>query len=240
MCLIFCLPHAGGGAHHYQGWKNFLSPSLDWQPVDYAGHFSRMEEDSYISFEQAVQDLAMRMLQYADGQPFAIFGHSMGGAFAYEIAQFLSEQSLSERVHFIIVSSVVPPFQNDFNTLRYFELSDQDFIKHLVDIGGMSSDMIERADAISEFTSLIRRDYKLYYEYTPKEHAPLLIPLHSFWGDQEIELNSKMPRWSDYTELDSLSTVYPGDHFYWRNCLEVVAAEISSIAGEVLARIKEK
>jgi len=82
MCLIFCLPHAGGGAHHYFGWASHLAPDIQWEPLDYAGHFSRMDEPAYATFEQAIEDLAERMIARADGRPFALFGHSMGGALA--------------------------------------------------------------------------------------------------------------------------------------------------------------
>lgn len=236
MCLIFCLPHAGGGAHHYFGWTAHLAPEIEWEPLDYAGHFSRMDEPAYTTFEQAVQDLTEGMIARADGRPFALFGHSMGGALAYEIAQYMAQRQLSEDLLFIAVSSALPPHRRDPNMPRYYEMPDRDFIQHLIDTGGMTAQSAAQAELMASYLPLIRQDYRLYHQYQSLSCAPLSTPLYALWGDREEERNDNMPAWADYSHAFNGSKAYPGDHFYWRYCLDAVTADISAIAGQISRR----
>jgi surfactin synthase thioesterase subunit len=233
MCLIFCLPHAGGGAHHYVGWADYLDQNIEWKPLDYAGHFSRMDEPTYQTFDQAVKDLANEIMVFANGRPFGLFGHSMGGAIAYEIANLMQEQQLTESVLFIVVSSTFPPHRHDPNTPhspRYYDLSDRDFIKHLIDTGGIKAQLAEHSDLMAKYLPLIRQDYRLYQQYQPKVRLPLAIPLYALWGNQEDESNKEMIRWADYCDAFAGTKAYSGGHFYWQDSLSTVTADLSHIA----------
>lgn len=232
MCLIFCLPHAGGGAHHYFGWAAHLAPDIQWEPLDYAGHFSRMDEPAYATFEQAVEDLAAIMIARAGGHPFALFGHSMGGALAYEIAQYLAARQLAKDLSFIAVSSALPPHRRDPNMPRYYELPDRDFIQHLIDTGGMTAQLAAQAELMASYLPLIRQDYRLYHQYQPPSNPPLSTPLYALWGEEEEDRKDNMPAWADYSHAFTGSKAYPGDHFYWRHGLGAVAADISAIANQ--------
>ncbi|WP_422529030.1 thioesterase II family protein [Serratia fonticola] len=236
MCLIFCLPHAGGGAHHYFGWTAHLAPEIEWEPLDYAGHFPRMDEPAYTTFEQAVQDLTEGMMARADGRLFALFGHSMGGALAYEIAQYMAQRQLSEDLLFIAVSSALPPHRRDPNMPRYYEMPDRDFVQHLIDTGGMTAQSAAQAELMASYLPLIRQDYRLYHQYQSLSCAPLSTPLYALWGDREEECNDNMPAWADYSHAFNGSKAYPGDHFYWRDCLDAVTADISAIVGQISRR----
>ncbi|ADO08151.1 S-acyl fatty acid synthase thioesterase, medium chain (plasmid) [Pantoea vagans C9-1] len=184
MCLIFVLPHAGGGAHHYYGWAEHLSPEIQWEPLDYAGHFSRMDEPLYTTFEQAIQDLAGKIIDRACGQPFGLFGHSMGGALAYEISQYLTERQMAEDLLFIAISSALPSNRRDPGMTRYYELPDRDFIQHLIDTGGMTKQMAAESELMASYLPLIRQDYRLYHQYQSPLHPPLKIPLYTLWGNK--------------------------------------------------------
>ncbi|WMV72858.1 thioesterase II family protein [Xenorhabdus griffiniae] len=229
MNLIFCLPHAGGGAHHYLGWSAHIDSNIEWIPLDYAGHFSRMNEPVYSTFEQAAHDLANDIIIRADGRPFALFGHSMGGALAYEIACLMSEQQFTENLRCIIVSSTLPAHSRNPNMPRYYELSDLDFIQHLVETGGMTSQLAKQTTLMETYLPLIRQDYRLYHQYQPAIRLPLTLPLYTLWGEQEEERNQRMQDWANYSYAFAGSKTYPGDHFYWYHCLSEVATDISAI-----------
>lgn len=229
MCLIFVLPHAGGGAHHYYGWAEHLSPEIQWEPLDYAGHFSRMDEPLYTTFQQAIQDLAEKISNRACGQPFGLFGHSMGGALAYEISQYLTERQITEDLLFLAISSALPPNRRDPDMTRYYELPDRDFIQHLIDTGGITKQMAAESELMASYLPLIRQDYRLYHQYQSPLHPPLKIPLYALWGEQEEDRNDNMPAWKDYSHAFSGGKSYPGDHFYWRYCLGAVTTDISTI-----------
>ena len=112
---------------------------------------------------------------------------------------------------------------------RYYELPDRDFIQHLIDTGGMTAQLAAQAELMASYLPLIRHDYRLYHQYQPPSYPPLSIPLYALWGGEE-DRNANMPAWADYSHAFNGGKVYPGDHFYWRQGLDAVAADISAIA----------
>ncbi|GEM_PF-337672 len=233
MSLIFCLPHAGGGAHHYAGWAAQLGDQIEWVPMDYAAHFSRMDEYPYETFTQSAHDLATIMVKQAAGRPFALFGHSMGGALVYEIACYLEQQFPAGRIKFVVISSALPPHCRDENGPRYYTFSDREFIQHLIDTGGLSAQLAEQKELMAHCLPLIRKDYQLYHQYQRLSPVKLNCPLYILWGEQENIPSKKMAEWSDYSHHLLMTKTYPAGHFYWHHCLEALTADLSVIAHQL-------
>ena len=78
---LFCFPHAGGSSSIYLKWNNVIenTSKLEIIPLEYKGHGYRMDEDFYNDFDEMVGDMLKSVLdKLVLGDPFMIFGHSMG------------------------------------------------------------------------------------------------------------------------------------------------------------------
>ena len=88
---LFCFPPAGSGTVAYRAWAPLAAPGLEVNAVLLPGRETRFAEPP-------VDDMAALASQIADaiaplaGQPFALFGHSLGALLAYEVARRLAAQ----------------------------------------------------------------------------------------------------------------------------------------------------
>jgi medium-chain acyl-[acyl-carrier-protein] hydrolase len=80
---LFCIPHAGGGASAFRGWRESLLPEVEATVIQLPGREARFRERPYREMHHLVEDLAASVLPWLNpGQPFAFFGNSLGGLIA--------------------------------------------------------------------------------------------------------------------------------------------------------------
>lgn len=224
--LLFCLPHAGGGSHQYLPWRAHLPRDIDWVPLDYPGHFSRADEALAGSLDALARTMAGEMLAMADGRPFALFGHSMGGAVAFEAARHMPGA-----LRMLMISSAPPPHHGDNTAHAHFRLDDAAFIRHLRASGGLSAAAAANPALLRMVLPLIRHDYRLYHAHRLAAACPPLeLPLKAFWGTEETALAALMPGWAAYSRAFLPGTGYPGAHFYWQTAISTLAGDLSAHA----------
>lgn len=102
---LFCFPHAGGSSSIYLKWNNVIenTSKLEIIPLEYKGHGYRMDEDFYNDFDEMVGDMLKSVLdKLVLGDPFMIFGHSMGAYVAFKIANLLEKKTDLCKASFLI------------------------------------------------------------------------------------------------------------------------------------------
>jgi glycosyltransferase involved in cell wall biosynthesis len=85
---LFCLPWAGGGALAYRAWREPLASVASVCPVRLPGRESRSAEPPFERMEDLVAALLDALEPYT-GEPYALFGHSMGAGIAFELTRAL-------------------------------------------------------------------------------------------------------------------------------------------------------
>ncbi|MBC3842411.1 thioesterase [Streptacidiphilus sp. 4-A2] len=82
---LYCLPHSGGSAGEFLFWADGL-PGYEVWGVQPPGRGERIEEEPYTAMPELVRALADEA-EFTG--PYALFGHSLGAAVAYELASEL-------------------------------------------------------------------------------------------------------------------------------------------------------
>src|SRR5262252_6604198 len=80
---MLCFPYAGGSEAVFGAWQDGLPESIQVCPVLLPGRGARGRESPYTDLRLLVEAAAAGLISCLD-KPFAIFGHSMGGAIAFE------------------------------------------------------------------------------------------------------------------------------------------------------------
>jgi medium-chain acyl-[acyl-carrier-protein] hydrolase len=129
---LFCFPYGGGGASVYQAWTNKIVPTAQLCPIQLPGREDRHAELPITQFDWLIATLVEVLAPLLDN-PFAFYGHSLGGLSAFEVTRELRrlEMPLPMRV---FISGCRDPRIPQVPHLR--SKSDKDFLSGLEQLFG--------------------------------------------------------------------------------------------------------
>lgn len=208
---VLCFPYAGGGANSYSKWIKKLSNCLDVYPVHLPGREERIEETLYTDIYLLANDITKEILQKFK-EPLVLFGHSMGGKLAYEVAKNLQKNNHKSNFELIVSGSRAPSVEEK-NPI--YNLNDNDFINAINRFGGTSKEVIENSDIIKFYLPILRADFFMDEKYLDKENYKISKNIHVFTGINDNEVTQEeVEGWNKYTDkLCDIKTFY-GKHFF--------------------------
>lgn len=211
---LFCIPYAGGSASIYSQWSSKLSGISEIIPVELAGRGRRMHETVYLSFEEAVEDTTSIIMQQLSGDPYAIFGHSLGAILAYETIYQLKSRGYKEP-DVAFFSGRSAPHVSDKDEKIVHTLPDEEFIPHLMELGGTPPHFFENTELMNLFLPIIRSDFRLSETYIFKEkNSKLGCDVNIFYGNQDDTLSGDIEEWDQATDNACKYFGFDGDHFF--------------------------
>src|SRR5690606_15162647 len=170
----------------YSRWRRVLPQWLEVHPLELPGRGMRMNEPLHTDIRGLARQLAREIsLQMADtpDQPYALFGHSLGGLLAYELAHALNELGTPAPLC-LFTSATAGPARRDVSEYRVAKTDDQ-LIERLRSLQGTSEDALTNSDLMALMLPILRADFLLCgsFEYLPRQ--PLSMPVHVFGGKQD-------------------------------------------------------
>jgi medium-chain acyl-[acyl-carrier-protein] hydrolase len=220
---LLCIPYAGGSARAFRSWRPYLRCGIELRPVELAGQGHRSGEPPYREFAEATDDIAHRLTAAADGDDYAVYGHSLGGLVAYEALHRLAALGLPGPRR-LFVSACKPP-QLERGQPPLHTLPDRQFLQALATLGGVPAALLEDPNAVAYYAPLVRNDYRIYeeYRYAPKP-APLSCAITAVVGTHDaVTTPGEAEHWRELSTGPVTSVVLAGvGHFF----LDERAAEI--------------
>lgn len=209
MVDLFLLPFAGGTSLIYDNWK--FSKAVNVIALDYKGHGFRMRETLYKSFEEMIGDIHNQILQKRTCSSITIFGHSMGGLVAWDVARNFSEAENNLK---IIISACLPPHL--FNEKLYSEMATDNWLfNFLIQYSRVDQDRIKSKFFQDKIYPTIRNDYHLISVHKHETINKTLFDIACFYGeDDKLMPQNGMEQWRSYTTQRFLLRKFKGEHFY--------------------------
>lgn len=208
---LVCLPHAGGAASAYRAWPELLAAGIELHAVQYPGREDRLPEPMVDQMAEAVTQISAGVATLGASK-LVLFGHSMGGAIAYEVALRLRAQGLPEPDH-LIISGRQPPRHHRGGDLHTRD--EQALTAEIIRLRPATADLLADRQVASLVLPAVRNDYRLIETYRPGHAAPLGCPLTVLVGTEDTELTvAQAGDWRDYTTGPVRVHDLPGDHFY--------------------------
>ena len=209
--LVFCFHHAGGNASAYRGWVG-AAPRINAIPVELPGKATRMRESWVADFSQLCRQFAGEILQLAAGAPFALYGHSMGAALAYQTAACLQEIHRTPPEAVVIAARQAPgeTIEGEYRSSMGLDALREE----LEAVGGTPPEILADDDIMNLLLTGIQRDYVLHEDF---RHASTVLscPILAFAGEQDPTVTPGMlSRWSRFTSGRFAMKVLPGGHFF--------------------------
>lgn len=223
---LFCLPYAGGSANLYAAWRRRFQAGTACVPIELTGRGVRRQLAFYEGMKDAAEDVVEQMMNHAtDKEPYALFGHSMGGMIAYEAAHLIRKRKLPPPALLIFSGRPAPHVVRTEPDIH--QLPDADFMKRIEEMGGTTSELFADTKLRNIFLPVLRADFRLVetYAYTPL--APLPYPFLVVAGTAERWTDEELNGWHSHTSAGCRITRLEGGHFYWNGNPEPITSLLS-------------
>ncbi|VVE25190.1 thioesterase II family protein [Pandoraea anhela] len=232
-CRLLCLPCAGGSATVYARWSQAAPSWLAVRPVELPGrgtrHHEPLQHDPHRLADQLTEECLARHV--GAGTRFALFGHSLGGLLAFEIAHRLHAQGYTPAALFVAASR--PPATRDDS--RYAALvDDADVLAEMRALGGTPEALLAEPELMAMVLPVIKADFQLcghYRRASSEKRAPLPLPIHAMAGRRDSFAPEVLDDWRCETRGAYTRTDFEGDHFFVRDdpaqLLAVVANKLA-------------
>ncbi len=207
--VLVCFPFAGGAASAYNNWVKRLSDLIDVCAIQLPGREDRIMEKPYRNMEMLVCDITEELKKL--NKRLVLFGHSMGGKIAYEVAKKLEDEGCGAEL--LIVSGSRVPNVPEPNPV--YQLSDEAFLDAIKRFNGMPKEITENRDIMNFFLPMLRADFELDEKYYSPGVTILNCPIIALGGKEDSEANEKdISRWGDFTREKFAYKVFDGGHFF--------------------------
>ncbi|MCG8907010.1 MULTISPECIES: thioesterase II family protein [Pseudomonas] len=212
MLRLFCLPYSGASAMVYARWKRQLPNWIEACPVELPGRGRRFAESLQTDLRALASQLADEIAARLD-QPYALFGHSLGGLLAFELAHALRERGLP-RPQALFASAASAPARRDSHRELAQEQSDAQLIERMRRLGGTPEAVFADEEMLRLTLPVMRADFLLcgLYDYRPR--APLACPIHVFGGKADRLSVDSLSAWQDETSAGFSLEMLDGGHFF--------------------------
>lgn len=212
---LICLPHAGGSAGFYRPWAALMPPEVELIGIQYPGREDRFDDPESAGMGELVTAVADAVLPLLD-RPYALFGHSMGSAVAWELAHELDRRGAPGPRRLFASGRAAP---GTAVTGQLHRQDDDVLCAELGRLGGTSREVLDDPGLRSLILTAVRHDYRIIETHRPEDRLPLTCPIHVLTGSADPELGEERSRdraggWADLTTARTEVRVFPGDHFY--------------------------
>nr|WP_279510074.1 thioesterase domain-containing protein [Actinomadura sp. 7K507] len=222
------MPYAGGGVTAYWSWRRGFPAAVDLQPLKAPGRDGRAGEPPETP---SVPEIAAAVARRARG-PYALYGHSMGARFAFEVLRELRRTGAPMPVR-LFVGAALPPHLPE-PLARLANLPEADFVEQLIDRAGAPPGLRDEPELRALALPALRADFAWIKAYRYRPEPPLDVPVTAFAGSDDREFPpAKMAGWARHTTSGFRLHTLAGGHMFLHDQAERMAAIIAAdLTGE--------
>ncbi|WP_273854165.1 thioesterase II family protein [Guptibacillus spartinae] len=203
---LLCFHCAGGSSSMFKRWK---MNGVEIVSIDLPGRGKKGNLPLVDSFNEATESLIAQVEEtIQDGEPWGVFGHSMGALFAYEITRRLKDHDPLFRV-----LSGVNPLQEYNGAVQVTTGDNHTLMEKMGALGGIPDHLQKHPMFIKWFAPILRADLSLVGTFTlNKESLPLPTYVINGTEDRIIDIE-KIHLWKECMDYTVTIKAIKGDHF---------------------------
>lgn len=225
---LICIHHAGGGASTFINWQENIRGNAEVIPIQLPGHENLIRYPFVQSVDEAVSKICDAVKDYIKSNNYSVFGHSMGGIIAFELAKRLESEGIYPDKCFISATKI----EKDECLFNTEDMDDEKFSERVFAYGGIdeSCELFQYPEYRALYMKIFRADFSIIDKYK-YDGIKLRCPIEAFCGkDDPMENIEDMHSWEQYTESEVGYTLFDGGHFYFNeNCSEICDVIVKKI-----------
>jgi medium-chain acyl-[acyl-carrier-protein] hydrolase len=210
---LFCFTFAASSAQLFYGWGDHAPEWLEVSGVELPGHGARLAEKPLDTHEAAAVEIADTLEPLLD-RPYALFGHCLGAALAYEATRVLRGRGKAQPLHLFSSGARGPHLGIPIADVESME--DDEFIAHMHQAYSAPIEFLNHPEMRPLFLPMVRADARMTqnYRYTPG--PPVSYPVTAVAGetDPDVQL-AHLEAWRRHTTAEVTARIYPGSHFFF-------------------------
>jgi medium-chain acyl-[acyl-carrier-protein] hydrolase len=231
---LLAFAHCGGGTRLFQAWPGGLPASVEVCPVLLPGREGRRDEEPLTSVAAIVRATAEALQSKAD-LPVVLFGHSLGGLIAFELARDLCATGRAPAA--LIVSACGAPGEPGAERRLLHRLPDIELIEAVAEFGGLPEELREDPEMRAEILPALRADFTALETFEYVGGAPLPMPIIAMGGSADpVVTRQALQGWRRHTARRFSLSLLPGGHFYLTSSqalfLRALSRELLAADGE--------
>ncbi|HIK08382.1 MAG TPA: thioesterase [Trichormus sp. M33_DOE_039] len=209
---LFCLPYAGGGAGIFREWHKELNPKIEICAVQLPGRENRLSEPAFNRLQPLITALSQAILENLN-QPFAFFGHSMGGLICFELTRYLQQVYGLTPVSLFVAGAGAPHIPDTKPPIH--NLPPPEFVQELRRFNGTPTAVLENQELMELISPTLRADFAVLETYIYKTSTPLSCAITAFGGLADTEVSqAELAAWQEHTTSNFSLQMLPGNHFF--------------------------
>ncbi len=211
---IFCFHHAGGSASVYRKWT-LEKKKMNFICVELPGKGTRRRETFVGDFKKLQEPLCESIVKVTQGKPFILFGHSMGAAMAFYVANYLQNKYNIHPEKLIAAGRQAPQDEDPGEFKTY--MGDDALIRELKKYNATPKEILENKELLQFILPEVRKDYTLN-ESLIYNGERIDTPIYINCGSKDIGATSAiMQHWQSVTTKEFKEKEFEGDHFFVLN-----------------------
>ena len=225
---LFCFTYAASSAQIFYGWNDYAPEWLEVSGCELPGHGARLTESPLDDQDAAALEIANTLEPLLD-RPYALFGHCLGAALAYEATRILRERGKAQPVRLFSSGARGPHLGIPIADVESME--DDEFIEHMHEAYSAPIEFLRHPEMRPLFLPMVRADARMTqrYRYTPG--PPVSYPITAVAGETDPDVQmDHLEGWRQHTGSAVTTRIYPGNHFFF---LESAPRLLADFAGEL-------
>jgi surfactin synthase thioesterase subunit len=196
----------------YADWQAALPADIEVCAVQLPGRGARFGERPFRDLPALIEALARALLPSID-RPFALFGHSLGGLIAFELARYLARRFAAQPRHLFVSGCPAPQLRDP--PRRVHELADAALIEVLKNYNGTPPEVLSDRELLELVLPTIRADFALSETYHYATGPRLNVPITALAGrGEDYRSPEQVSGWQRETTAAFGCHWFDGDHFF--------------------------
>jgi medium-chain acyl-[acyl-carrier-protein] hydrolase len=210
---LFCFTFAGSSAQVFHGWNEHAPEWLEVSGFELPGHGSRLAERPIDTQDEVAAEIADTLEPFLD-RPYALFGHCLGAAQAYEATRVLRERGKAQPLHLFTSGARGPHLGIPIADVE--AMADDEFIEHMHKAYSAPIEFLRHPEMRPLFLPMVRADARMTQNYRYAPGPPMSYPITAAAGETDPDVQMEhLEGWRQHTTASVATRIYPGNHFFF-------------------------